>query len=214
MRMTHDRPKRTVHSSFGALQIRVFCRVRPAPASAVSCSSDAASLRLTAEDGKEHGFTFDHVFGPSASQTDVFAQVADVVQSALDGYKVRPRTRLLCVDVCSTAARTVLPSLVHSHAMRCAPQVCLFSYGQTGAGKTHTMQGGTGQQQGIIPRSVHKVPTGCLHRHVSSHPARNAHAAQGLAHACAGCGADPGCRGWPAAARLGVPAGGILRGGL
>ena len=55
----------------------------------MACSSDAASLRLTAEDGKEHGFTFDHVFGPSASQIDVFAQVADVVQSALDGYKVQ-----------------------------------------------------------------------------------------------------------------------------
>ena len=39
----------------------------------------------------------------------------------------------------------------------CTAQVCLFSYGQTGAGKTHTMQGGSGAQQGIIPRSVHKV---------------------------------------------------------
>ena len=66
----------------------MFCRVRPAHLSAVSCSSDAASLRLTAEDGKQYAFTFDHVFGPAASQTDIFAQVADVVQSALDGYKV------------------------------------------------------------------------------------------------------------------------------
>lgn len=37
-------------------------------------------------------------------------------------------------------------------------QVCLFSYGQTGAGKTHTMLGcGTGDQRGIIPRAVEKV---------------------------------------------------------
>lgn len=37
-------------------------------------------------------------------------------------------------------------------------QVCLFSYGQTGAGKTHTMQGGrTLEAQGIIPRAVAKV---------------------------------------------------------
>ena len=41
-------------------------------------------------------------------------------------------------------------------------QVCLFSYGQTGAGKTHTMQGGSGTQQGIIPRSVHKVRSNSL----------------------------------------------------
>ncbi len=38
-------------------------------------------------------------------------------------------------------------------------QVCLFSYGQTGAGKTHTMQGSTGPQEGIIPRAMHKVQT-------------------------------------------------------
>lgn len=43
-------------------------------------------------------------------------------------------------------------------------QVCLFSYGQTGAGKTHTMQGSkAGQERGIIPRAIIKVklPT-CL----------------------------------------------------
>ena len=37
-------------------------------------------------------------------------------------------------------------------------QVCLFSYGQTGAGKTHTMQGSRGPDgQGIIPRAILKV---------------------------------------------------------
>jgi hypothetical protein len=36
--------------------------------------------------------------------------------------------------------------------------VCLFSYGQTGAGKTHTMQGdSTAAGRGIIPRAVEKV---------------------------------------------------------
>jgi hypothetical protein len=36
--------------------------------------------------------------------------------------------------------------------------VCLFSYGQTGAGKTYTMQGGDTQHgRGIIPRAVEKV---------------------------------------------------------
>ena len=47
-----------------------------------------------------------------------------------------------------------------THAASQPTQVCLFSYGQTGAGKTHTMQGGAGQQEGIIPRSMHKVRTG------------------------------------------------------
>ena len=37
-------------------------------------------------------------------------------------------------------------------------QVCLFSYGQTGAGKTHTMQGTRSPAgAGIIPRSVRKA---------------------------------------------------------
>lgn len=36
--------------------------------------------------------------------------------------------------------------------------VCIFSYGQTGAGKTHTMQGsGTGPMRGIIPRAMQQV---------------------------------------------------------
>ncbi|MEW5317201.1 MAG: hypothetical protein WDW38_008522 [Sanguina aurantia] len=36
--------------------------------------------------------------------------------------------------------------------------VCLFSYGQTGAGKTYTMQGGEGPaSRGIIPRAVQKI---------------------------------------------------------
>mmetsp|Transcript_35013 Transcript_35013/g.40517 ORF Transcript_35013/g.40517 Transcript_35013/m.40517 type:complete len:397 (+) Transcript_35013:1374-2564(+) len=36
--------------------------------------------------------------------------------------------------------------------------VCLFSYGQTCSGKTHTMQGsGTGPMRGIIPRAIEQV---------------------------------------------------------
>lgn len=40
--------------------------------------------------------------------------------------------------------------------------VCIFSYGQTGAGKTHTMQGGESPNaRGIIPRAVEKVRPVC-----------------------------------------------------
>lgn len=74
-------------------------------------------------DGKEQNFGYDRVFGPAASQEEVFGCVSELVQSALDGY-----------------------------------HVCLFSYGQTGAGKTYTMQGGEGPaSRGIIPRAVQKV---------------------------------------------------------
>jgi hypothetical protein len=74
-------------------------------------------------DGKDHTFGFDRVFSPGDSQADVFAEVAELVQSALDGY-----------------------------------HVCLFSYGQTGAGKTFTMQGTPDEQgRGVIPRAVEQI---------------------------------------------------------
>ena len=73
-----------------ALQIRVFCRVRPGPASAVMCLPDNLTVRLEGgtEGNKDSTFAFDKVFGPQSSQADVFAEVSDLVQSALDGYKV------------------------------------------------------------------------------------------------------------------------------
>ena len=102
--------------------VRVFCRVRPGKAgpTAVQCLPDRASVAV-AQGGKDHAFSFDRVFPPTAGQAEVFAEVAELVQSALDGY-----------------------------------QVCLFSYGQTGAGKTHTMQGqpGSPSARGVIPRAV------------------------------------------------------------
>jgi len=72
------------------VQIRVFCRVRPGPASAVVCLPDGLSVRLEGqtEGIKDSSFAFDKVFGGHSSQAEVFAQVSDMVQSALDGYKV------------------------------------------------------------------------------------------------------------------------------
>ena len=77
-----------VLSGLYAAQIRVFCRIKPHPRSAVSTSADGLSVRLHAE-GKDQGFTFDRVFGPQADQAAVFQEVSELVQSALDGYKVR-----------------------------------------------------------------------------------------------------------------------------
>lgn len=38
--------------------------------------------------GQKYPFTFDKVFNHEASQQDVFVEISQLVQSALDGYKV------------------------------------------------------------------------------------------------------------------------------
>ncbi|PQE09178.1 kinesin klpA protein [Rutstroemia sp. NJR-2017a BBW] len=117
--------------------IRVMCRVRPtfkegaegACANISYPDTDKESKELTIM-GKEkkssfgnvtretHSFSFDRVFGPSSQNQEVFEEISQLVQSALDGYNV-----------------------------------CIFCYGQTGAGKTHTMS----SADGMIPRATHQI---------------------------------------------------------
>jgi kinesin family protein C1 len=69
-------------------------------------------------------FNFDRIFAPDVTQAAIFEEIALLVQSALDGYRV-----------------------------------AIFAYGQTGGGKTYTMEGPQGAKgdthsAGIIPRTV------------------------------------------------------------
>ncbi|KAL6202289.1 hypothetical protein ACLB2K_025997 [Fragaria x ananassa] len=77
--------------------IRVFCRVRPFLAEDDTevkiiyypTSMDALGRGIElAQNGQKHSFKFDRVFIPDVSQEDVFEDISQLVQSALDGYKV------------------------------------------------------------------------------------------------------------------------------
>lgn len=99
--------RRKLHNLVQELRgnIRVFARVRPflpgdghdlaaLPDPAITPRSDLNSLKiircLNSDESKkeEHEFSFDRVFGPSISQETLFNEVAEFVQSALDGYNV------------------------------------------------------------------------------------------------------------------------------
>lgn len=76
--------------------IRVYCRVRPLRGQSNELSSvdhidDGSIMIITpSKYGKEgrKSFTFNKVFGPSASQGEVFADTQPLIRSVLDGYNV------------------------------------------------------------------------------------------------------------------------------
>ncbi|ORX94060.1 kinesin-domain-containing protein [Basidiobolus meristosporus CBS 931.73] len=98
--------RRKLHNTIQELKgnIRVFCRVRPLLGAELSDSishihfpDDQKSIELnqtqTSADGskttsKTFPFQFDKVFQPTVSQPEVFGEISQLVQSALDGYPV------------------------------------------------------------------------------------------------------------------------------
>ncbi|KAJ4837153.1 hypothetical protein Tsubulata_015896 [Turnera subulata] len=96
-----EKLRKKLHNTILELKgnIRVFCRVRPllpddgagseAPVVSYPTSTESLGRGIdVTQSGQEYSFTFDKVFGHDTSQQDVFVEISQLVQSALDGYKV------------------------------------------------------------------------------------------------------------------------------
>eukprot|EP00798_Chlamydomonas_sp_ICE-L_P013863 gene13863-19786_t len=149
------------------VNIRVPCRVKSHTLAAARClpgqmwqyikhqgSRWRVGVALSV-DGKEHAFSYDRVFGSNSSQEELLFSVG--VALSVDGKEhAFSYDRVFSGnssqdEVFSSVSELVQSALDGYH-------VCLFSYGQTGAGKTHTMSGSGDQEgRGVIPRAVEKI---------------------------------------------------------
>eukprot|EP00933_Yihiella_yeosuensis_P035957 TRINITY_DN2964_c0_g1_i2.p1 TRINITY_DN2964_c0_g1~~TRINITY_DN2964_c0_g1_i2.p1 ORF type:complete len:1189 (-),score=319.24 TRINITY_DN2964_c0_g1_i2:408-3974(-) len=83
--------RRELHNTIQELKgnIRVFCRVRPQlDGSDVALQKPEANKLVLGFGQEKYDFNFDRVFDAHSTQESIFDEVAGLVQSALDGYKV------------------------------------------------------------------------------------------------------------------------------
>ena len=137
--------------------IRVFCRMRPAAASAAAFDEDAA----------EFLFPDDCV-----DEIDEISDMAHCGRNMVLIQKSKDSQGKTLTKENEFAFDGILgPACDQETAFNCAPaamiqsaldgkNACIFAYGQTGSGKTHTMTGTT-EAPGVIPRALQFLFNGC-----------------------------------------------------
>jgi len=95
--------RRRLHNMVQELKgnIRVFCRMRPLLGEEKESGNESRHVNISSEKNMEltkfadggtknskYDFEFDKVFGPSSNQGEVYDEISQLVQSALDGYNV------------------------------------------------------------------------------------------------------------------------------
>lgn len=128
---------RKLHNEIQELKgnIRVYCRIRPFlpgqkdKQTTVDYIGENGEIIIVnpSKPGKESrkSFKFNKVYGPRATQAEVYGDIQQLIRSVLDGYNV-----------------------------------CIFAYGQTGAGKTYTMSGpdnGSEEDWGVNYRALNDL---------------------------------------------------------
>ncbi|KAF7119069.1 hypothetical protein CNMCM5793_008712 [Aspergillus hiratsukae] len=148
--------RRKLHNQVQELKgnIRVFCRVRPSLESEVA---EAAQIEYPDESEeckeicllgpeersalgtvtrKNNNFSFDRVFGPSTQNAEVFEEISQLVQSALDGYNVC----IFCYGQ-TGSGKTYTMSSLDGMIPRAVHQIYQTAQGLEEKGWRYTMEG-------------------------------------------------------------------------
>ena len=103
----------------------------------------------------EKRFEFTQVYGPASQQEEVFADTEPLMTSVLDGFNLNPNP-----SPSPNPNPNPKPNPNSNPKPNPHPEpnqvldgfnVCIFAYGQSGTGKTFTMDG-TDEKPGLVPR--------------------------------------------------------------
>ncbi|KAK9363812.1 P-loop containing nucleoside triphosphate hydrolase protein [Lipomyces starkeyi] len=152
--------RRILHNQVQELKgnIRVFCRVRPPHNNEVSDVADikypdgsiegreieltgpsnesALGMAMGTVTTKTHVFAFDKVFGPRSNNQEIFCEISQLVQSALDGYNVC----IFCYGQ-TGSGKTYTMASEDGMITRAVDQIFTTATNLQGKGWTYTVQG-------------------------------------------------------------------------